>query len=170
MSRPASTTSAPSDTRGATSSPSAARRAGRPRSSGPPGAPAAASGTDTPSTTDTGSTPSPHRSAEPRTSSILPRPALARISRDLALRFQRVGRRFALGFGVLGAFLPTPAVDLSGGAVAGWLPHEGPVCSRCGAFLGAVLADAGGCPACAGLRLPFEAARSLFAYEGPVRG
>ncbi len=52
-------------------------------------------------------------------------------------------------------------------AVAGWLPHEGPVCPRCGEFVGA--ADAGGCRACAGIRLPFDAARSLFAYAGPVR-
>lgn len=33
----------------------------------------------------------------------------------------------------------------------------------------AAIADADSCPACAGLRLPFEAARSLFAYEGAVR-
>ncbi len=65
--------------------------------------------------------------------------------------------------------MPAPAVDLSPRAVAGWLPHEGSVCSRCGAFLGAIPADAVGCPACATLRLPFDAARSLFVYEGPVR-
>ncbi len=53
--------------------------------------------------------------------------------------------------------------------MAGWRSHDGPVCPRCGDYLGAVSADAGGCPACAGRRLPFDAARSLFAYEGPVR-
>ena len=100
---------------------------------------------------------------------VSPGSAVARVSRDLALPFQGVLRRFTRGFGALGAFLPSPAADLSPRAVAGWLPHEGPVCSRCGAFLGAVRADACGCPACAAVRLPFDAARSLFAYEGPVR-
>ncbi len=51
----------------------------------------------------------------------------------------------------------------------GWLPYDGSVCARCGEFLGAAAGDAGGCPSCAGARLPFDAARSLFAYEGPVR-
>jgi len=54
-------------------------------------------------------------------------------------------------------------------AAAGWRAHEGPICARCGDFVAAVPADAGGCPACAGSRLPFDAARSLFAYAGPVR-
>ncbi len=58
---------------------------------------------------------------------------------------------------------------MSARAVAAWPPHDGAVCSRCGDFLGRVSAGAAGCPACAGVRLPFDAARSLFAYEGPVR-
>ncbi len=53
--------------------------------------------------------------------------------------------------------------------MAGWRPYDGAVCARCGDFLGRASAGAAGCPACAGIRLPFDAARSLFAYAGPVR-
>lgn len=77
--------------------------------------------------------------------------------------------RLSGDLGALGAFLPAPPVDLSPRAVEGWLPHDGPVCSRCGAFLGSLPAGAGGCPTCAALPLPFDAARSLFAYQGCVR-
>lgn len=69
----------------------------------------------------------------------------------------------------MGAFLPAPRVDLSPRAVDGWPARDGPVCSRCGAFLGRLPAARESCPACAGRSLPFEAARSLFAYEGRVR-
>lgn len=58
---------------------------------------------------------------------------------------------------------------MSAEAVAAWPAYEGPVCPRCGAFLGTVTAHPRGCPACASLRLPYDAARSLFVYEGPVR-
>ncbi len=87
----------------------------------------------------------------------------------LAPRVRDALRSLSEDLRALGAFLPAPAVDLSPGAVAAWPAYAGPVCPRCGAFLGAVPAHPRGCAGCATHRLPYDAARSLFAYEGPVR-
>ncbi len=89
--------------------------------------------------------------------------------RLLALRFHDVARSFSGDFGALRAFLPPVDADLSSGAVATWPAYEGPVCARCGAFLGTAPPHPRGCPACAALQLPYDAARSLFGYEGPLR-
>jgi len=66
--------------------------------------------------------------------------------------------------------MPAASPDLSSSAVARWPAHEGATCPRCGAFEGT---GAGShpflCGSCAIAPPPFDAARSLFAYEGDVR-
>ncbi len=91
------------------------------------------------------------------------------MSRGFALRIRGICRSAAAEFRALGALLPSPGIDLSAVAVGRWAPYDGPVCPRCGDFLGRAPGGPAGCTACAGARLPFDAARSLFAYDGPVR-
>jgi len=66
--------------------------------------------------------------------------------------------------------LPVASIDLSPSAVARWPAHTEAVCPRCGAFEGSGSGpNPSPCVPCASAPPPFDAARSLFAYEGDVR-
>lgn len=57
-----------------------------------------------------------------------------------------------------------------GAARAGWLPDEPDAyCPRCATSAGPFEADADGCPACRGRRLPWSRAVRLGSYEGVLR-
>ncbi|MDX2131208.1 MAG: hypothetical protein SFY69_04055 [Planctomycetota bacterium] len=53
---------------------------------------------------------------------------------------------------------------------AGWMPDEaGAFCPRCAASVGAFEGDETGCPACRGVKVPWERAVRLGVYEGVLR-
>jgi len=83
---------------------------------------------------------------------------------------RRTFREFLTGFRHFRAFFPFRQADFSAASVRSWVAHGGQECPSCGGFTrhASCPGTPARCAACAASP-PFYIARSLFAYEGPVR-